>query len=286
METKNPREIRKRIKSVTDTEQLTKAMKMVASVRFKRAYQLMAANRPYSESLKHLVSDLAASLGDGIDHPYFKAGAKAKRELLVVVGADKGLCGSYNSNMLRFAAKYIAGKKPGSVDIIAIGKKVKDYLVRRNYKVIDSEVGIFQAFNYKLSADMADKLVDEFLDSEYAEVNLLYNEFRNAAQTIIKVEHLLPLSIKGKKSNLDYIYEPGMQKILEVLLPKYLKVCVHKMFLEANASEQGLRMSSMDQANKNARDIIKDLTLVYNKARQGSITRELADLVGGAEAVV
>ncbi|MEI7904334.1 MAG: FoF1 ATP synthase subunit gamma, partial [Candidatus Firestonebacteria bacterium] len=194
--------------------------------------------------------------------------------------------GSYNSNLLRFTLRYLAEKKPESVDIITVGKKVKDYLTRRNVEIMDSETGIFQSFNYSLSSEFADKLVDNYLDSDYAEVNLLYNEFKNAAQTTIKVERLLPLSREGKKSHLDYIYEPGVKEMLEILLPKYLKVRVHKMLLEANASEQGLRMSSMDQANKNARDMIKDLTLVYNKARQSSITRELADLVGGAEAVV
>jgi len=167
-----------------------------------------------------------------------------------------------------------------------VGKKGRDFLVRRGYKVIDSEVGIFQAFKYELSAALAGKLTDNFLDGDYAEVNLMYNEFKNAVVANIKIERLFPLSIKGVKSKVDYIYEPGVREMLEVLLPQYVRVVVHKMLLESNASEQGIRMSSMDQANKNAKDIIKDLTLVYNKARQGTITRELADLVGGAEAVV
>ncbi len=285
-EVKNPREIKKRIRSVGDTEQLTKAMKMVASVRFKRAFQMVSAGRPYSKSIRDMVADISGGIGDSYENPFFEAGKGARKELLLVVGSDKGLCGSYNSNVLRAAQKYLAAKGRENVDIIAVGKKIKDYLVRANWNVVDSFLNIFQEFNYESAVQVAERLTYAFTSGEYREVSLMFSEFKNAAQAVIRTEQLFPLSLKGgERRSPDYIYEPKLEKIMEVLLPKYIKVSVYEMLVEANASEQGLRMTSMEQANRNARDMIRDLTLVYNKARQGSITRELADLVGGAAAV-
>jgi len=285
-EVKNPREIKKRIKSVGDTEQLTKAMKMVASVRFKRAFQMVSAGRPYSKSIRDMVADVGGSLGDSYENPFFEADKKAKKELLLVVGSDKGLCGSYNSNVLRAAMKYLSSRGRDKVDVIAAGKKIKDYLSRRGWNVVDSFLNLYQDFNYGSAMQVSERLTYAFTSGEYYEVTLMYSEFKNAAQAVLKTERLFPLKLKGgKKQPVDYIYEPKLEQIMEVLLPKYIKVSVYEMLVEANASEQGLRMTSMEQANRNARDMIRDLTLVYNKARQGSITRELADLVGGAAAV-
>ena len=285
-EVKNPREIKKRIRSVGDTEQLTKAMKMVASVRFKRAFQMVSAGRPYSKSIRDMVADVGGSLGDSYENPFFEADKKAKKELLLVVGSDKGLCGSYNSNVLRAALKYLSAKGRDKVDVIAVGKKIKDYLARRGWNVVDSFLNIYQDFNYESAVQVSERLTYAFTSGEYYEVTLMYSEFKNAAQAVLTTERLFPLKLKGgKKQPADYIYEPKLEQIMEVLLPKYIKVSVYEMLVEANASEQGLRMTSMEQANRNAIEMIRDLTLVYNKARQGSITRELADLVGGAAAV-
>jgi len=285
-EVKNPREIKKRIRSVGDTEQLTKAMKMVASVRFKRAFQMVSAGRPYSKSIRDMVADVGGSLGDSYENSFFEADKNAKKELLLVVGSDKGLCGSYNSNVLRAAVKYLNEKGRDNVDVIAVGKKIKDYLSRRDWNVVDSFLNLYQNFNYESAVQVSERLTYSFTSGAYNEVTLMYSEFKNVAQATIKTEQLFPLKLKdGKRQAADYIYEPKLEKIMEVLLPKYIKVSVYEMLVEANASEQGLRMTSMEQANRNARDMIRDLTLVYNKARQGSITRELADLVGGAAAV-
>ncbi len=259
---------------------------MVASVRFKRAFQMVSAGRPYSKSIRDMVADVGGSLGDSYENPFFEADKKAKKELLLVVGSDKGLCGSYNSNVLRAAMKYLSSRGRDKVDVIAAGKKIKDYLSRRGWNVVDSFLNLYQDFNYGSAMQVSERLTYAFTSGEYYEVTLMYSEFKNAAQAVLKTERLFPLKLKGgKKQPVDYIYEPKLEQIMEVLLPKYIKVSVYEMLVEANASEQGLRMTSMEQANRNARDMIRDLTLVYNKARQGSITRELADLVGGAAAV-
>jgi F-type H+-transporting ATPase subunit gamma len=281
---RNPREIRERIKGVKKTQQITKAMKMVAAVRFKKVHSRLIANRPYSDSMVNLIADLTNRVGEKVFHPFFIKNYKSNKELLIIIGSDKGLCGSFNSNLLRFCIKYLEQKKDIKFDIITVGKKVNDYLKSKNIDIIKSWQNIFLNFSYDIAEKIGNEIIELFLKEKYKEVNILYNEFKNVAQTKVTIKKLLPLEL-NKDSKTEFIYEPNAQKVLEELLPKFIKVVVYRILLESNASEQGLRMTTMEQATKNAEDMIKNLTLLYNKLRQASITKELADVVGGASAI-
>ncbi|MFH1824657.1 MAG: ATP synthase F1 subunit gamma [Candidatus Firestonebacteria bacterium] len=283
---KNLREIRERIKGIKKTQQITKAMKMVSAVRFKKTSSKLISNRPYADSIANLVSDLVIRVGEKATHPFFIRNEKSNKSLLVVIGSDKGLCGSFNSNLLRYCLKYLNEKKDKEIHIITIGKKVNDYLKKRDYNIINSWLNISFNLSYDTASKIEEQIVGLFLKEKYKEVNILYNEFKNAAQTKITLKKLLPLeSIEKEKNKTEFIYEPNPEEVLKELLPRFMKVIVCRILLESNVSEQGLRMTAMEQATKNADDMIKNLTLLYNKSRQTNITKELADVVGGAEAV-
>ncbi|OGF51119.1 MAG: ATP synthase F1 subunit gamma [Candidatus Firestonebacteria bacterium GWA2_43_8] len=281
----NTREIRKRIASIKKTQQITKAMKMVAAVRYRKAYVNLVANRPYKQDMEMLMRDLASKKPDNYNHIYFTAPEKAGRELLVVITSDKGLCGSFNSTLLKNCLKFLkAGTVP--VDIITIGKKGKDYLTHRGFKSMKHYSGVMNKLQYSGITDIMEDVLKNYKTKQYRSVNIIFNEFKIVTQAKTKNFTLLPVSIAGYSGvKSEFIFEPDVETLLEKLLPRYLGVIFYGILLESNAAEQGLRMTSMEQATKNADDMMKKLTLIYNQTRQASITKELSDLVGGAAAV-
>ncbi|OGF47185.1 MAG: ATP synthase F1 subunit gamma [Candidatus Firestonebacteria bacterium RIFOXYC2_FULL_39_67] len=281
----NTREIRKRIASIKKTQQITKAMKMVAAVRYRKAHQNLISNRPYKLDMEMLMKDLVSKKPDSYNNVCFTAPEKAEKEMLVVITSDKGLCGSFNSTLLKGCLKYLK-TCPNPVDIITVGKKGRDYLTHRGFKSLRHYSAVMNNLNYAGVVGIINDILRDYKAKKYRSVNVLFNEFKIVTQAKTKNFLLLPVSIDGVSGvKSEFIFEPNVETLLERLLPKYLGVVFYGILLESNASEQGLRMTSMEQATTNADDIIKKLTLVYNQTRQASITKELSDLVGGAAAV-
>jgi len=281
----NTREIRKRIASIKKTQQITKAMKMVAAVRYRKANLNLISSRPYNLDMEMLMKDLASKKPDNYNHIYFDAPDTAEKELLIVISSDKGLCGSFNSTLLKYCLKYLKSL-PNKPDIITVGKKGNDYLAHRGYKTIRHYSGVMNNLNYCDTACLVEELLEKYKTKKYCAVNIIYNEFKIVTQAKAKLVKMLPIALDGASEvKSDFIFEPNVETLLDKLLPRYLGVFFYGILLESNASEQGLRMTSMEQATKNADDMIKKMTQIYNQTRQASITKELSDLVGGAAAV-
>ena len=281
----NTREIRKRIASIKKTQQITKAMKMVAAVRYRKALQNLTANRPYRQEMEYIIGDLIAKKNDNYEHPYFIARKKAEKELLILITSDKGFCGSFNSTLLKNCLKQLRLNGSGT-DVIALGKKGRDFLGARCFSAMAEYNGVMNALNYVSADKIVKEILLKFFSGNYKEVTIMYNEFKVVTQAKTKIFKLLPLATGGKKTlSSEFIFEPDLKSLLEELLPKYISVIFYGILLESNAAEQGLRMTSMEQATKNTEELMKKLTLQYNKVRQGNITKELNDLVGGAAAV-
>jgi F-type H+-transporting ATPase subunit gamma len=288
------REIRRRISGIKSTQKITKAMQMVAAARLRRAQVAIVSTRPYArklgELLRHVVTKVDPSL-----HPLLVT-REIKNAALVVVTADRGLCGSFNSNLIKAAIQHIATEEQQrrlGVKVITIGKKGFDYFSKRDYKVYAKHIGIFHALDYSRARAVVQQLMDGYLKGEFDSVEVIYNEFKSVIQQRIVVEQLLPVppeEIHGPKNlralaQVDYIYEPSSGEIVEALVPRHLNIQMWRILLESNAAEQGARMTAMDNATENAKEIIRDLTLKLNNARQAAITKELLEIVSGAEAL-
>ncbi len=281
----NTREIRKRIVSIKKTQQITKAMKMVAAVRYRKAFQNLVANRPYRKEIENIVSDLVSKKNDDYENAYFVSPKKTVKELLILITSDKGFCGSFNSSLLKNCHKRLR-LSGDNTDILTIGKKGKDFLSVRGYGIVAGYSGVMNNLNYASVNKIINDILTRFASKKYKKVTIMYNEFRIVTQATTKIFKLLPLEFDQKAAvKSEFIFEPDLKTLLEKLLPKYLSVVIYGILLESNAAEQGLRMSSMEQATKNTEEMMKRLTLQYNKVRQGNITKELSDLVGGAAAV-
>ncbi|MEK6647120.1 MAG: ATP synthase F1 subunit gamma [Candidatus Firestonebacteria bacterium] len=285
------REIKRRIKSTTKIRQITKAMKMVSAIKFKHAHSAILSSRPYANKLKELMAEI--SNRSSHTHPLLYS-KQANNILIVVITSDKGLCSSFNSNLLKKTVGYITKKEiikeNSEINLFVIGKKGKDGLKKHTQKIKNIYIDVFKNLTYSSAEKIAQELIDHYLKSEYGEIYVLYNEFKTAMQSKIVLEKLLPIFPQAKdnwhrKSKTDYLYEPNSDDIMNELVPKYVKFQFYRILLESNASEQGQRMTIMDKATKNADEMLTDLTLAFNKARQSTITREIADLVGGAEAL-
>ena len=290
------REIRSRIAGVKNTQKITKAMKMVAAARLRRAQEGMMATRPYARKigqlLRHLVTKVDPSL-----HPLF-APREVHGVLYVVVTADRGLCGAFNTNIIKAAEHEL---KTNSVDfmnagkarLLTVGRKGSEYFRKRGYQIYSKHVGIFSDLDFARARGIIDEITAGYLKGEFDRVVLIYNEFKSVIQQRIVIEQLLPvppeeLSTATEKRSLaqvDYIYEPSSQEIINALVPKHLNFQLWRVLLESNAAEQGARMAAMDNATENAKEIIRDLSLLFNNARQAAITKELLEIVGGAEAL-
>ncbi len=297
------RDVRRRILSVKNTQKLTRAMKMVASSKLRKAERLLLQARPYSDKIMDVVASLAFRT-DAKDHPLLNAGDSGKVELVVITG-DKGLCGAFNSNVLRFAVssvRDIAGKQ---VDLFVVGKKARDFFrTKPAYSVCDEYLNFWRTFGPRDAAQVAQNLAAAFVESSYEATYLVYNEFKTALSQRVVMEQLLPVvpmdtsevkpedeveaegdSERGDVVQTDYLYEPSLVALVDELLRRHVEFQVYRAFLESHASEQGARMTAMDAATDNAQEMIDTLTLQYHRARQASITRELIEIVSGAEAL-
>jgi F-type H+-transporting ATPase subunit gamma len=280
----NTIEIRRRIRSVKSTQQLTKAMKMVAAAKLRRAQERIFAARPYAAALREVLTSVATRV-DAAKHPLLQSRDENK-VLLVVVTADKGLCGAFNSNVLRATTNAIAEHKWQSVELLPIGRKALDFFKRRDIPIRADSANAMQALSLPVAAKIAEHIVGEFISEKIDAVYAVYNEFKSIIAQRVVLERLLPIERAWDEvgTEVDYLYEPGPQQILSDLLPKHLEFQLYRILLESAAAEQGARMTAMEAASKNAAEVIGHLTLTYNRIRQASITKEIIEIVSGAAA--
>ncbi len=282
----NLKEIRNRISSVSSTMQITSAMKMVSAAKLKKAQDAITAMRPYSNKLTELLQSLSATL-DADSGSKFADQREVKKVLIVAISSNRGLAGAFNSNIIKqvnvLLSETYADK---DVSILAIGKKVNDVFAKQG-NVIANESGVFDDLTFDNVAAIAQTIMDKFVDGEFDKVELVYNHFKNAATQIVMTEQFLPIVPVQNDANvnLDYIFEPSKQEIVETLIPKSLKTQLYKGIRDSFASEHGARMTAMHKATDNATELRDQLKLTYNKARQAAITNEILEIVGGAEAL-
>lgn len=289
------KEVRARIASINSTQQITKAMKMVAAAKLRRAQDNITQLRPYAQKLRQMLGTVSAG-AEVASESLFKQERPVQRALLIVVTSDRGLCGAFNTNAVKGALalieeKYAAQARSGNVDIMAIGKKGGEAFSRRGFKVNTAHIDIFSSLNFAAVREAAQEAMDGFVAGRYDVVEVIYNEFRNAAVQIVRTEQMLPIvaakapagSVPAAATN--YIFEPSEEEIVTELIPKTIKIQLYKAVLDSNASEHGARMTAMDKATENAGELLKELRLVYNRTRQAAITTEILEIVGGAEAL-
>ena len=280
----NLKDIRNRIKSVKSIQKVTKAMKMVAAAKMRRAQEHMEEARPYAQRLteviQHLLPDVDREVLDLLDV------RSVNRVAYVVVTSDRGLAGSFNTNILKKAQKEIDIIGKNNADIFCIGKKARDYYKQREYTIIDSHTDFWNELYYGDAIRIGKGIISHFTEKRVDEIHVVYNEFVNVANQYVESEKLLPLEFEGEESvQLDRLYEPDKNELVKSLIPRHLNIQVWKYLLESFASEQAARMVAMENATENAEEMIKDLTMEFNKARQASITKEILEIVGGAEAL-
>jgi len=287
----NLKEIRTRIASVNSTRQITSAMKMVSAARLRKAQNAILEMRPYADKLHEILGHVVSSVESLEENPFVRA-EKTERVLFVVISSNRGLCGAFNANVVKKALelcedRYEALFNSGKVDFVTIGKKANDLLKAKNVSIAGSHNEIYDDISFTTVSELAEHVMQQFVDKTYDEVHLIYNEFKNVAVQILAVEQFLPIKIEEKEDlhEADYIFEPSKLEITEQLIPYALKTQFFKAILESNASEHGARMTAMHKATDNATDLLRELKLNYNKARQASITNEILEIVSGAEAL-
>ncbi len=286
----NLRAIRKRIGSVRSTQQITKAMKMVSAAKLKRAQDAIVAARPYAAKMREVVRALAGKAGPG-GHPLLAA-REVRRLALLVVTSDRGLCGGFNSNLLRATNRYLAEHRGRYEEIVlfVVGRKARDFFRRRGVPMRKEYLGVLGSLSYVHAEQLSHDLTDGFLGEEFDEVVVVFNEFRSPLSQVARFDRLFPVGLEGGEeagdgSGVDYLYEPPRAEILATLLPKYVETQIFRVLLESVAGEHGARMTAMDSATNNATEMISSLTLHMNRARQAAITKELMEIIGGAEAL-
>lgn len=287
------REIKRRISGVKSTEKITKAMKMVAAAKLRRAQAALVAARPYSRKISELMKHLAAN-ADLSENPLVKE-KEVKGVAIVVVTADRGFCGAFNSNIIKatnelIVTHYQGQYSSGGVRLFAVGRKGHDFFSKRKYDEIGNYSGVFHDLQVAAAKNIASELVKGYLDGTYDRVEIVYNEFKNVIQQRLLVEQFLPIPKEEfvpqeKHFELEYIYEPDISTILESLMARHLEYQIWRVLLESNAAGEGARLAAMDNASENASELITTLSLQYNKARQAAITKELLEVVSGAEAL-
>jgi F-type H+-transporting ATPase subunit gamma len=278
-------DIRRRIRSVRSTQQITKAMKMVSAAKLRRAQEAMFAARPYARKMMEVLNSMASRATPDA-HPLLQERGHAK-VLLVVITADKGLCGAFNANIIRTASRFLLDRRDGDVELVLVGRRGRDFFRRRAVRVRAERVGLFQALRYQAARELAQELIEAFTGGEVDRVFLVYNEFKSVIQQRIVIDQLLPIerhALRAQEPSLDYLYEPEPAGIFATILPKHVEVQVWRALLESNAAEHGARMTSMDSATNNASEMIDRLTLYMNKVRQAAITKEIIEVVSGSGA--
>lgn len=290
------RDIRRRIGGIKSTQKITRAMKMVAAAKLRHAQEAILQARPYARKMAEMLRHLSGKV-DVAKFPQL-AQRKVERVALVVVTADRGLCGAFNTNIARAAVLHVKNNysemnASGKLSLVCVGKKGFEYFNRRKYQIIAKHIGLFHSLDFAGARAIVSDIVERYAAGEFDKVEVVYNEFKNAVQQRIVIEQFLPIppdtaeggDSKVAHSLVDYIYEPSSDEIVSALVPKHLNFQMWRILLESNAAEQGARMTAMENATTNAKEMIRTLELSYNKARQASITKELLEIVGGAEAL-
>jgi len=289
----NLKEIRNRIASVSSTQQITSAMKMVSAAKLRRAQEAIVQMRPYAEQLRVILSYLSDAIRDEEDDPY-GVERELERILLVVITSNRGLCGGFNSAVIKRSIQlaheeYAGLMRQNNVDFYAIGKRGADYLRKNNYQLTGNKSSLFDNLNFDDVMPVAESIMGDYVYKKYDRILLVYNQFKNAAVQILTVEQFLPVVHPEKTDDTsyatDYIFEPSKEYIIKELIPRSLKTQFYKALLDSYAAEHGARMTAMHKATDNATEIIRDLRLTYNKARQATITNEILEIVSGAEAL-
>jgi len=288
----NLKEVRNRIVSVTSTQQITKAMKMVSAAKLKRATSAIIQLRPYANKMRDILANLSGSLEES-NSPFIQE-REPNKVLIITISSNRGLAGAFNMNVIKTANNLISEKyseqfRKGNVHIVAIGKKVQDFYEKRKYNVIGNNNELYSDLTFENASKITEAIMAGFAKGQYDRVELVYNLFKNAAVQILTTEQLLPVPkaapLTATATQTDYILEPSQEEIVEQLIPKSIKTQVYKAILDSHASEHGARMTAMDKATENAGDLLKALKLSYNQARQAAITTELTEIVSGAAAL-
>ncbi len=281
-------DIRRRIRSVQSTQKITRAMKLVAAAKLRRAQERVIEARPYAAKMAELMRTLGRGLGED-KHPLLVR-RTGDRTLVVVITADKGLCGAFNTNVLRRSLELVRGRAVETTGLVTVGRKARGFYRRRPWPIRGERIGLLDHLTFEQAQALAGELMQPYLADEVDEVVLVFNEFRSVAVQRVTVEQLLPIDTsagagEAEGAGVDYLYEPDAATILAALVPRHVEVQVYRALLESAAGEHGARMTAMEAATKNAQELIGHLTIQYNKARQERITKELLDIVGGAEAL-
>ena len=285
------KEVKSRISSVMSTQQITKAMKMVAAAKLRKSQERIIQMRPFAKKMNGLLQNLSADQSNG--QGWYSVVREEKKVLIVAISSDRGLCGSFNSSVFKATIKLIEEKyskqnQQKNVTILPIGKKSAEFFTKRNFPIINTYSAIFHELSFEKVSDAGQFLMDQFRQGEFDKIEIVFNEFKNVATQILRIEQLLPvlpLKVDKKAEAVDYIFQPNQEEIITGMIPKSLKVQLFKAVLESNASENGARMTAMDKATENAGELLKDLRLTYNRTRQAAITKEILEIVAGAEAL-
>lgn len=288
----NLKEVRTRIESVKSIQQITSAMKLVAASKLRKAQRAILQLRPYAQKLQEFLQGMSTDL-DQTDEAVFATAREVKKVLIVVITSNRGLCGAFNANVIKRAVNlihttYKDAHEHGDVSLYCIGKKGAEHFSRHQYPVAKENLALFDDLNYENALPIAEELMHDFAEKKYDRIDIIYNQFKNAAIQVLLTERFLPIlppEDDGSGLQIDYIFEPNKEQIIEELVPKSLKIQFFKAVLDSFASEHGARMTAMHMATDNASEILKELKLSYNKARQSSITNEILEIVGGAEAL-
>ncbi|NLK62053.1 MAG: ATP synthase F1 subunit gamma [Fusobacteria bacterium] len=278
------REIKRRIGSVKNTHQITKAMDIVSSTKFKRFHKIVLDSRPYSEGINNILKNISRSIKSE-KHPLFEGKDVVKKIGIIVVTSDRGLCGSYNSAIIKEMTKFIEKNDEKSVSIIAVGKKVTDFCRRKELDMKAQYIQLIPETMYEKAKEISDNIVEFYNEDIFDEVYILYSKFISALKSDITLKKMIPLERAIGELNGNYIFEPSAEEVLTTLLPKYLNIDIYQSLLEATASEHAARMAAMKSATDNAEEMIDKLTLAYNRERQAVITQEISEIVGGASAL-
>ena len=286
------KEVKNRITSVISTQQITKAMRMVAASKLRRSQDKIHQIRPFAGKLQSIVSNLTAAIGSDNDNDWYAAKRTENKILIVPITSDRGLCGAFNSTVLKAAVKLAQEKystqfSQGNVTILPLGKRSMEFFTKRKFSCQDSYWGIFGHLNFENSSKAGNHIIETFKKGGYDKVEIVYNEFKNVATQILQVEQFLPLTLESPSvaNAPDYIFEPNAEELLAGLIPQLLNVQLYRAVLESNAAEHAARMTAMDKASENAGELLKELKLAYNRSRQAAITKEILEIVGGAEAL-
>jgi F-type H+-transporting ATPase subunit gamma len=280
-------DIRRRIRSVRNTQQITKAMKMVSAAKLRRAQERAIESRPYAQMMARMLSNVAAAAAqsDTLEDLPLLAVREEKRIQLIVVSSDRGLAGAFNSNLLRLVQRFIDDQRSAEIRVEVIGKKARDYFRKRNLVVTGEHIGIVEKPSYDRAAEIADKMIDLYRRAEVDAVYIAVNEFKNVMSPNLVLKKVLPVKMPEGGEQIDYIYEQPPAEMLRELLPRYVEMEIYRAMLESNSAEHAARMTAMDTATNNAADVIYSLTLNLNRVRQATITKEIIEIVSGAAAL-